>query len=183
MSLLVGNPAPDFKDLALVGGDALSLTPDNAFTQISLSDYKGKWLVFFFYPLDFTFVCPTELEEFGKKYADFKALNCEVLAASTDSHFSHYGWRVNEPKLQSLPYPILADFTRKVASDYQVLKAETGYALRGLFIIDPEGVVRYQIIHPESVGRNSSEVLRVLKALQTGEKTACNWEPGDKTLG
>lgn len=182
MPLLPGKKAPFFKDTALVGGDAAKLTPDNAFKDVSLDDYKGKWLVFFFYPLDFTFVCPTELESFGKAYDDFKKMGAEVLAASTDSHFSHFGWRTSEPKLKSLPYPILADFTRRVASDYGVLKEETGYALRGLFIIDPEGVVQYSVVHPEIAGRNVDEIKRVLAALQTGENTPCDWEPGQDTL-
>lgn len=182
MALLVGNKAPEFKGTAVVGGDATSMTPDNAFKEISLNDYKGKWVVFFFYPLDFTFVCPTEIEDFGKNYDKFKELNCEVIACSTDSQFSHLAWRSSHPGLKKLPYPMLADFTGENAKAYEVLKEETGYALRGLYIIDPDGNLQYSVIHPEDVGRNSSEVIRVLSALQTGKLTPCNWEEGQDTL-
>ncbi len=151
MALLVGNKAPYFKGLAVVGGDASTLNPDNAFKEISIDDYKGKWFVLFFYPLDFTFVCPTEIEEFGKNYEEFKKLNCEVIACSTDSHFSHLAWRQNHNGLKNLPYPMLADFTREISRSYEVLKEETGYALRGLFIINPEGEIQYSVIHPEAV--------------------------------
>lgn len=182
MSLLVGSKAPVFQGTAVVGGNADQLNPSNAFTQISLEDYKGKWVVFFFYPLDFTFVCPTEISDLGKHYEEFQKLNCEVVACSTDSHFSHLAWRSHENSLKSLPFPMLADFTGDNASKYQVLKEETGYALRGLYIIDPEGVLQYSVIHPEAVGRNSAEVLRVLQALQSGKLTPCGWEPGQNTL-
>lgn len=182
MSLLVGNPAPEFKGTAVIGGDATKMSPDNAFKQISIADYKGKWVVLFFYPLDFTFVCPTEIEEFGKNYEEFQKLNCEVIACSTDSHFSHLAWRSSHPGLRNLPYPMLADFTRETASNYEILKAETGYALRGLYLIDPNGILKYAVIHPEAVGRSSKEVLRVLTALQSGKLTPCNWEAGENTL-
>jgi peroxiredoxin (alkyl hydroperoxide reductase subunit C) len=182
MSLLVGNKAPNFKGKAVVGGDATLLTPDNAFVEISIDDYKGKWVCLFFYPLDFTFVCPTEIEEFGRNYELFMALNCEVIACSTDSHHSHLAWRSSHPTLRNLPYPMLADFTRETARNYEVLKEETGYALRGLYLINPEGTLVYSVIHPEDVGRNSKEILRVLEALQSGKLTPCNWEPGQNTL-
>lgn len=179
---MVGQPAPYFKGTSVIGGNADVLHDKNAFKDISLDDYKGKWLVLFFYPLDFTFVCPTEIEEFGKNYEHFRALNCEVLACSTDSKYSHLAWRNSHPGLKNLPYPMLADFTRATAKSYNILKEETGYALRGLYIIDPNGVLQYSVVHPEDVGRNSQEILRVLQALQTGEKTPCNWQAGEKTL-
>lgn len=182
MGLLVGQKAPVFNGKALVGGDATALTPDNAFKDISLEDYKGKWVVFFFYPLDFTFVCPTEIEDFGKHYEEFKKINTEVVACSTDSHFSHLAWRSSHPGLKNLPFPMLADFNGRNAASYEVLKEETGYALRGLYIIDPNGILQYSVIHPEAVGRNSAEVLRVIQALQTGKLTPCNWEAGNDTL-
>lgn len=182
MSLLVGHEAPKFKGMAVVGGDATVLSPDNAFKPISSEDYKGKWVVLFFYPLDFTFVCPTEIESFGKHYEEFKKLNAEVIACSTDSHFSHLAWRSSHPGLKNLPYPMLADFTRETARSFEVLKEETGYALRGLYIIDPNGVLQYSVIHPEAVGRNTKEVLRVLEALQSGKLTPCEWTPGENTL-
>ncbi|PKL86150.1 MAG: thioredoxin peroxidase [Ignavibacteriae bacterium HGW-Ignavibacteriae-1] len=182
MSLLVGKKAPDFRGKAVVGGNADSLTPDNAFVDIAIEDYQGKWVVFFFYPEDFTFVCPTEIEDFGIHYEKFKELNCEVIACSTDSHHSHFAWRSSHPSLKNLPYPMLADFTHKTATNYEVLKEETGYALRGLYIITPDGMLAYSVIQTEDVGRNTLEVLRVLEALQSGKKTPCNWNPGEKTL-
>lgn len=182
MSLLVGIKAPSFSGNALVGGDATILSPDKAFIEIKNEDYLGKWVCLFFYPLDFTFVCPTEIEDFGRHYNEFKELNCEVIAASTDSQFSHLAWRSSHPGLRNLPFPMLADFTGNVARNFEILKEETGYALRGLYLINPEGVLVYSVIHPEAVGRSSKEVLRVLSALQTGKLTPCNWEAGEETL-
>lgn len=182
MGLLVGDKAPIFKGTAVVGGPSANLNPDNCFKQISLEDYKGKWVVFFFYPLDFTFVCPTEIASLGEHYEEFKKLNTEVVGCSTDSHFSHLAWRTHERELQDLPFPLLADFTGENARAYEVYKEATGYALRGLYIIDPDGELKYSVIHPESVGRSAEEVLRVLQALQTGKLTPCGWKPGDKTL-
>jgi peroxiredoxin 2/4 len=182
MSLLVGNKAPYFKGTAVVGGDATALGPDNAYKEISLGDYSGKWLVLFFYPLDFTFVCPTEIEEFGKNYEEFRKLNCEVLACSTDSKHSHLAWRSQLPSLRNLPYPMLADLTREISKSYEIYNESKGFALRGLYIINPDGILEYSVIHPEDVGRSSNEILRVLSALQTGVKTPCNWEPGQATL-
>ena len=182
MALLVGQKAPFFKGKSVVGGDVSKLNEENAYKVISLDDYKDKWLVLFFYPLDFTFVCPTEIEEFGEHYSDFKKLGCDVVACSTDSHHSHLAWRRHEQGLNNLPFPLLADFTHETARNYEILKEETGYALRGLYIIDPIGILQYCVIHPEDVGRNTEEVLRVLQGLQTGEKTPCNWKPGQKTL-
>jgi alkyl hydroperoxide reductase subunit AhpC len=182
MALLVGNKAPVFEGTAVVGGNADSLTPDNAFKKISLEDYKGKWVLFFFYPLDFTFVCPTEIEGFGKHNKEFQDLNCEIVACSTDSEFSHLAWRQQQPTLKNLPYAMLSDFKGDNARKYEVYKEETGYALRGLYLIDPDGNLQYSVIHPENVGRSSNEVLRVLAALQSGKLTPCGWEVGDDTL-
>lgn len=182
MSLLIGKPAPEFKGKAVVGGNADLLHSENAFKEIKLSDYSGKWVVLFFYPLDFTFVCPTEIEDFGKAYPNFKELNCEVIACSTDSHHSHLAWRSSHPGLKNLPFPMLADFTRETSRNYEILKEESGYALRGTYIINPEGVLCYSVIHNEDVGRNTEETLRVLVALQSGKLTPCNWNSGDATL-
>lgn len=182
MGIFVGEPAPKFKSTAVIGGNAANLNPDNAFTEISLDDYKGKWLVFFFYPADFTFVCPTEIEEFGKHYEEFKKINAEVIACSVDSQFSHLAWRQYHSSLNNLPYPMLADSTHQIAKDYNVYRESAGHAVRGLFIIDPDGIVRYYVVHPEEAGRSSQETLRVLQALQTGKMTPCNWEPGAPTL-
>ena len=171
--ITIGKSAPDFADVT---------TYENGeFTKVSLNNFKGKWLVFFFYPRDFTFICPTEIRAFAKKTAEFDALDCRVLAASTDSEWSHKTWF--EKDLPEVKYPVLADTTQAIARDYQVLNEDDGSAERGLFIIDPEGIVRYALISSGSVGRSVDETLRVLKALQTGELCPVEWETGEDTLG
>jgi alkyl hydroperoxide reductase subunit AhpC len=151
------------------------------FKNISLSDYRGSWLVLFFYPRDFTFVCPTELRGFAKQEEAFKALNCKIMAASTDSTWSHKNWF--ERDLPEVKFPVLADSTQKLARDYGVLNEEDGSAERGLFVIDPEGVLKYIVVSAGSVGRSVSETLRVLKALQSGELCPLDWDENKETLG
>lgn len=169
----INKPAPDFSDImAYQKGE---------FKKISLSDYKGKWLVFFFYPRDFTFICPTEITGFAKKSEEFKALNCEILAASTDSEWSHKNWF--ERDLKEVQFPVLADTTQQIAHSYGVRNADDGSAERGLFIIDPEGEVKYIVVSTGSVGRSVDETLRVLKAVQSGDLCPVNWEAGQSTLG
>lgn len=176
---LVQKPAPEFKADAVLEGD---------FKSISLADYKGKWLAFFFYPLDFTFVCPTEITAFSDRIDDFKKLGCEVVGCSIDSKFSHLAW-TNTPRdkggLGKIRYPLLADVTKKIASDYEVL-LPAGIALRGLFLINPEGKVAYQVVHDLGVGRSVDETLRVLAAFQTvaktGEVCPANWTQGKATM-
>lgn len=167
----VGRPAPKFKAEALVG---------DQFKEISSEDYKGKWLVLFFYPLDFTFVCPTEILEFSKRADEFKALGAEIVGGSVDSVYSHLAWT---KELGRLNYPLLSDMTTQISHDYGILIHEKGIALRGLFIIDPEGILRYQVVHDLSVGRSVDETLRVLQAFQTGELCPTGWTKGGKTLG
>ncbi|OGQ17848.1 MAG: thioredoxin peroxidase [Deltaproteobacteria bacterium RIFCSPHIGHO2_02_FULL_40_11] len=179
MSTLVQKQAPDFKGQAVVG---------KGFKEVKLSDYKGKWVVLFFYPLDFTFVCPTEITTLSDNYDKFKELNAEVIGVSVDSHFSHLAW-VNTPRkeggLGELRYPLLSDLSKSVARDYGVL-LDSGIALRGLYIINPESKVQYQVVHDLGIGRNVNETLRVLAALQqtakTGEVCPANWEPGKDTM-
>ncbi len=151
------------------------------FRKVSLSDYKGKWLVFFFYPLDFTFVCPTEITAFNDAYEKFQDLNTEVLGASVDSVHSHLAWKKNE--LGELKFGLLSDMTKQISRDYGILKEEEGIALRGVFVIDPEGILRISIVHDLSIGRNVDEVIRVVEAAQTGELCPINWKPGENTLG
>jgi alkyl hydroperoxide reductase subunit AhpC len=151
------------------------------FTEISLKDYQGSWLILFFYPRDFTFVCPTELRGFAKMEAEFNKLNCKILAASTDSEWSHKNWF--EKDLPEVKYPVLADTTQALARNYGVLNEIDGSADRGLFIIDPEGKVQYIVVSAGSVGRSVNETLRVLKAIQSGELCPIEWSEGDKTLG
>lgn len=150
------------------------------FTTVSLEDYKGKWVVMFFYPLDFTFVWPTEITGFSKKVDEFKKLNTEVLSISTDSEHSHKAW-INSD-LGKVNFPMASDRTRTVSKDYGVLIEEEGIALRGLFIIDPEGMIRYSVVHDLGIGRSVDEPLRVLKALQTGGLCPIDWEEGDELL-
>ncbi|MBU0519306.1 peroxiredoxin [bacterium] len=167
----VGQQAPDFELEAVVGKE---------FKNVKLSDYKGKWVVLYFYPLDFTFVCPTEIRSFSERYNDFVDAGAVVLGGSVDSKFSHLAW-INQ-ELGELKYPLFSDMTKDVSRAYGVLQEESGVALRGLFIINPEGVIQYQLVHDLSVGRSVDETLRVLRALQTGENCPVNWKPGDPTL-
>lgn len=173
MERMVGRKAPDFS-METVLGDG------SAFGHRSLADYAGRWLVLFFYPMDFTFICPTELTSFSERFGEFQAAGADVLAVSCDSKYSHLAW-INDG-LGELNYPIAADKTTKVAADYGVLLEDEGVALRGLFIIDPDQVVRYSVLHDNNVGRSVDETLRVLKALQTGGLCGANWSVGSDTL-
>ncbi len=178
---LVRKVAPDFK--------TISLSSNGDFKQIGLSNYKGKWVCLFFYPLDFTFVCPTEITAFNQTYDDFKEANCEILGCSVDSHFSHLAWSkipIEEGGVGKLKFSLLSDITKKIAHSYGVLDDESGITLRALFLIDPEGIVRYEVIHDLNIGRNPKEVLRVLQALEfsskSGDVCPASWEPGEKTI-
>lgn len=173
----VGEPAPGFKLDAWVG-----TTAGKEFKQVSLDDYRGKWVVLFFYPMDFTFVCPTEIKGFNQALPEFEKLNTAVLGASTDSKFSHLAW-VQRGDLGNLQYPLLSDIKKEVAEKYGALDQREGVALRALFIIDPDGVLQYQVVHNLDVGRSIEETLRVLEALQTGSLCPFGWKPGQKTLG
>ncbi|QHT62712.1 peroxiredoxin [Paenibacillus lycopersici] len=175
---LVGRPAPDFSMETVTGNG-------QDFSTAALSDYKGKWLVLFFYPLDFTFVCPTEITALSAAAEQFSKLDTEILGVSVDSKHSHRAWintPVNDNGLGQLSFPLAADITKKVARDYGVLIEEEGVALRGLFIINPEGEVKYQVVNHNDVGRSVEETLRVLQALQSGGLCPINWKPGDKHL-
>jgi len=171
MELQVGKSAPNFEAQAVVGTE---------FQNIKLSDYKGKWVVLFFYPLDFTFVCPTEIKAFSVRAKDFEEAGAVILGGSVDSKFSHLAWIKSD--LGQLNYPLFSDMTKEISLSYGVLKEDLGIALRGLFLINPEGILEYQVVHDLSVGRSVGETLRVLKALQTGENCPIDWNPGDATL-
>jgi len=173
----VGQRFPTFRLQAVVG-----LEPGREFQEITERSHPGKWRVVFFWPMDFTFVCPTEIAEFGRRYADFTARGAEVLGASTDTHYVHLAWRQSHPDLRSLPFPMLADTRRELSGALGILHPQEGVPLRATFIVDPEGVVRFASVNDLSVGRNVDEVLRVLDALQTGELTPCNWRRGEPTL-
>jgi peroxiredoxin (alkyl hydroperoxide reductase subunit C) len=179
MTVQVGKPAPDF---AVQAYDRTKDGSDDQFREIKLSDYKGKWVCLFFYPLDFTFVCPTEIVSFNNNLDEFEDRNCAVLTASTDSVFSHKGWCDAHEDLAKLKYPMLSDNSHELAEAFGVLDPVKGIAYRGVYLIDPDGVVRWMAVHDLSVGRNVEEVLRVLDALQTDKLCPCNWHKGEATL-
>lgn len=175
---IVDLPAPNF-NLEAVSGDG------ETFTRVSLDDFKGKWLVIFFYPLDFTFVCPTEITGISDRVKEFTALNAAVVGVSVDSIHSHKAWikaSKDQGGLGKIDFPLASDFTKEVARKYGVLVEEAGVALRGLFIIDPEGKLKYQVVHDLNVGRSVSETLRVLQALQSGGLCPIDWAPGQPHL-
>ncbi|KAL7051205.1 hypothetical protein ACKWTF_004379 [Chironomus riparius] len=175
MAPALQKPAPAFKGTAVV---------DGSFKEISLADFKGKYLVVFFYPLDFTFVCPTEIIAFSERVQEFRAINCEIVGVSTDSHFTHLAW-INTPRKQgglgNIQYPLLADKSMKVSRDYGVLDEESGIPFRGLFIIDGKSNLRQYTMNDLPVGRNVDEVLRLVQAFQFtdehGEVCPANWNP------
>ena len=180
MATLVGKPAPKFKTQAIVKG---------AIKEVSLDEYKGKWVVLFFYPLDFTFVCPTEITGFADRVADFASRGAEVIGVSIDSQYSHLAW-YNTPRnkgsIAGTDYPVLADVTKQISRDYGVLMEDKGIALRGLFIINPEGIVVNETVNFLGVGRNVDETLRLIDAFQhnakTGEVCPANWTKGKDTI-
>lgn len=173
MNRIIGKKAPDFH-LKAVSGDGEN------FFDVSLDSYKGHWLILFFYPMDFTFVCPTEITSFSSELQLFEAADARLLAVSTDSEYTHQAWIRNG--LGPIGYPIGADKTLAMSSDYGVLLEDQGVALRGLFIIDPGQIIRYSVIHDNNIGRSTQEVFRVLKALQTGSMCGANWSVGSQPL-
>jgi peroxiredoxin (alkyl hydroperoxide reductase subunit C) len=175
--LTIGDKLPTFKVTATV-----SLEKGKEFTDISQDSYKGKWLVLFFWPKDFTFICPTEIAEFGKRNKDFLDRDAQILGVSVDSEFVHHAWRTHHPDLKDLPYPMLADIKRELSTALGVLHKDAGVPLRATFIVDPEGVIRWVSVNDLSVGRSVPETLRVLDALQSDELCPCNWEKGQPTL-
>ena len=174
--LSVGEEFPAFRLQAVVA------TGSGEFEEIDDKAYPGKWKIVFFWPMDFTSVCPTEIAEFGRRTAEFRARGAEVLGVSTDTHYVHLAWRTHEPMLRDLPFPMLADTQRTLTTALGVLHPTEGVALRATFIVDPAGVIRHVSVNDLAVGRNVDETLRVLDALQTGGLTACNWKPGDANL-
>ena len=167
----IGKPAPDFELEGVLNG---------AFKKYALKDFKNKWLVIFFYPLDFTFVCPTEIRAFSENAVKFRKLGAEILGVSVDSVYSHKSWI--EGSLGKIEFPLLSDFRKKMSEDYGVLLPEEGVALRGTFIIDKKGIVRHVTVSDNDVGRSVEETLRVVTALQTGKLCPAEWHRGEKTL-
>lgn len=183
MPAIIGKPAPVFKAPAVVNGEI---------TDVSLSDYKGKYVICFFWPLDFTFVCPTEIVAFSDRIQEFKDINVEVIGISVDSHFSHLAW-TNTPRNKGgvgpISFPMVSDLTKQISKDYEVLiedGPDAGVALRGLFIISPEGILRQKTVNDLPVGRSVDETLRLVKAFQFtdehGEVCPANWQPGAASM-
>jgi len=174
----VGKPAPDFDLPSTKNIDTLA-------ENVKLSDYKGKWLILLFYPLDFTFVCPTELIHFSDRLDELQGVGAEVLGISTDSVHSHRAWLktpVDQNGIAGVKYPIASDVGGKLAAKYNILVEDANIALRGLFIINPEGVLQYSVVHDLNIGRSVDETLRVLQGLQTGGLCAADWKPGQENL-
>jgi peroxiredoxin (alkyl hydroperoxide reductase subunit C) len=167
---MIGQPAPQFVAPAVVAG--------GEFKEINLTDYRGKFVVLFFYPLDFTFICPTEITQFRDALKDFKAAGAEVLGCSVDSVHAHRRWIKDD--LGELGYPLIGDVTKRLARDFGVLLEDKGVATRGTFVIDPDGKIQYMGIHNLDVGRDAKEILRVVTALKTGELCGAGWKPGEK---
>jgi peroxiredoxin (alkyl hydroperoxide reductase subunit C) len=179
--LTVGDKFPSFSLKAVKGG-AEGLRLDTAFTEITDQSNPGKWKLVFFWPKDFTFVCPTEIVAFGKLARDFADRDTVVYGVSIDSEFVHLNWRIHHADLKDLPIPMLADIKRELSAETGVLDKTEGVALRATFLVDPDGVVRFASVNDLSVGRNPAEVLRVLDALQTDELCPCNWNKGEQVL-
>jgi len=175
--LTIGDNFPSFDLKAVVSTD-----PRKAFTQINSESDAGKWKIVFFWPKDFTFVCPTEIAAFGKLNGEFNDRDAVVYGVSTDSEFVHLAWRQNHADLKALPFAMLADIKRELSSALGILDKNEGVALRATFIVDPEGIIRFVSVNDLSVGRNPQEVLRVLDALQTDELCPCNWQKGEDVL-
>ena len=175
--LTVGDKFPEFSTTATVSTEL-----ESAFENVTHESYPGKWKVVFFYPKDFTFVCPTEIAAFGKLNDDFADRDAQVLGASVDNEFVHMAWRKDKEELRELPFPLLADVNRKLSAGLGILDEEEGVSKRATFIVDPDNIIRFAMVTDMNVGRNPDEVLRVLDALQTDELCPCNWTQGDATL-
>lgn len=175
--LSVGQKFPEFNLKAAVSNDIKT-----AFKDIKNEDYKGKWTVVFFWPKDFTFVCPTEIKEFGNLNREFADRDAQVLGVSVDSEFVHLAWRQNHEDLKDLPFPMLADVKRELSQALGIIDPQEGVSQRATYVVDPDGIIRFVMVTDLSVGRNVKEVLRVLDALQTDELCPCNWQKGQDTI-
>jgi alkyl hydroperoxide reductase subunit AhpC len=175
--LTIGDKMPRFDVPAVVSTD-----PDHAFERVTSESNGGKWKVVFFWPKDFTFVCPTEIAAFGKLNSDFTDRDAVIYGVSTDTEYVHLAWRRSHPDLKDLPFPMLADIKRELSTAFGVLDKKEGVALRATFIVDPENVIRFVSVNDLNVGRNPEETLRVLDALQTDELCPCNWQKGEAFL-
>lgn len=175
--LTVGQKLPHFSLKGVVSAD-----PKTAFKTFDSNSFKGKWVVLFAWPKDFTFVCPTEIVEFGRLNKEFADRDTQVLGLSTDSDFVHMAWRKNDTSLTNSPFPWLADIKKELSAALGILEASEGIAYRATFVVDPEGIIRHVSVNDLAVGRNPSEILRILDALQSDELCPCNWKKGDAPL-
>ena len=175
--LAIGQKFPAYALTGVVSNDL-----NHGFKPLNQSSDPGKWQVFFFWPKDFTFVCPTEIAAFGKLDKEFKARDAQLLGVSTDSEYVHHAWRSTKDELKNLPFPMLSDIKRELTTELGILDPNAGVAQRATYIVDPEGVIRFVYVTDLSVGRSPDEVLRVLDALQTDELCPCNWKQGEDTL-
>jgi len=178
----VGDKFPEFNVKATAELPLKDINIHNVFIDVTDKSYPGKWLVVFFYPKDFTFVCPTEIAAFGDLNTEFADRDTQVLGGSTDSEFVHWAWRKYQEELHDLPFPLLADVKRELTGALGILDKHEGVAQRATFIVDPDGIIRFAMVTDLNVGRNPKEVLRVLDALQTDELCPCNWKKGDETI-
>jgi peroxiredoxin (alkyl hydroperoxide reductase subunit C) len=177
--LQIGEKFPDFSLTSTISTDK---DEAKAFTTITQDSYSGKWKLFFFWPKDFTFVCPTEIAAFGKLNREFLDRDCQILGASTDNEYVHAAWRTHHADLKDLPFPMLSDIKRNLSGELGILDENAGVAQRATFLVDPDNIIRFIYVTDLSVGRNPQEVLRVLDALQTDELCPCNWQKGESTL-
>ena len=175
--LSIGEKFPEYSLTATV-----SIEKDKAFQTVTNADYPGKWKVYFFWPKDFTFVCPTEIAGFGRLNREFQERDAQILGGSTDSEFVHLAWRTHHEDLKKIPFPMLSDIKHELCEELGILDLNAGVAQRATFIVDPDNVIRFVYVTDSSVGRNPEEVLRVLDALQTDELCPCNWKKGEATL-
>ncbi len=175
--LNIGDLFPSFALKGVVSADM-----NKAFIDVTENTYKNKWQVIFFWPKDFTFVCPTEIAEFGQLHSEFSDRDTQLLGASTDSEFVHLAWKQQKDELRNLPFPMLSDIKRELSHSLGILDKNEGVAKRAVFIVDPQGIIRFAMVTDLKVGRNPREVLRVLDALQTDELCPCNWQKGEETL-
>ncbi|MBL6785054.1 MAG: peroxiredoxin [Rickettsiales bacterium] len=175
--LTIGNKIPAFAGTAVTGTKI-----SDGFTQINQNSYEGKWKVLFFYPKDFTFICPTEIIAFDELNEEFADRDTQLIGISTDSEFVHLAWKNSNPDLEKLSYPLYSDIKKDLASGLGVLNEEEGVAYRATFIVDPNNVIQHASINGLSVGRNPNEILRILDAAQSGELCPCNWNKGEETI-
>lgn len=177
--LQIGEKFPDFSLTATISTDK---DEAKAFKTVTQDSYAGKWKLYFFWPKDFTFVCPTEIAAFGKLNREFLDRDCQILGASTDNEYVHAAWRTHHADLKDLPFPMLSDIKRDLSGELGILDEKAGVAQRATFLVDPDDIIRFIYVTDLSVGRNPQEVLRVLDALQTDELCPCNWQKGEATL-